>query len=111
MFCRWAKAKGATVIGTASSAARCTEIRRAGAQHAIDTSKQGVAEQVRRITRGRGVDVVYDPVGKDTWEASLSCLKDRGLMVSFGGASGPIAPVGLNEPRFKIGRGSCRERV
>lgn len=100
MLCQWAKAKGAIVIGTASSAAKCKEIKKAGARHAIDTSKQDVAKEVMKITKNKGVDVVYDPVGKDTWDISLACLKDRGLLASFGGASGPIAPVNLNDPYF-----------
>ena len=100
LLCQWATAKGAIVIGTASSAAKCREIRAAGAQYAIDTSKKDVVREVMRITRKQGVDVVYDPVGKDTFETSLACLKDRGLLASFGGASGPVPDVNLNEPRY-----------
>jgi NADPH2:quinone reductase len=100
LLCQWATSKGATVIGTASSAAKCREIKKAGAKYAIDTSKQDVVNEVMRITKKRGVDVVYDPVGKDTWEMSLSCLRNRGLLASFGGASGPVPEVNLNEPRF-----------
>lgn len=100
MLCQWAKSLGATVIGTASSATKCREIKAAGAKYAIDTSKKDVVKEVMRITKNKGVDVIYDPVGKDTWETSLACLKDRGLLASFGGASGPIPPVNLNEPRF-----------
>ena len=94
------KARGATVIGTASSALKCKEITRAGAKHAIDTSKKDVAKEVAKITKGQGVDVVFDPVGKDTYETSLACLKDRGLLASFGGASGPVPDVNLNEFRY-----------
>lgn len=100
MLCQWAKARGATVIGTASSAAKCKAILAAGANHAINTSRQDVVKEVMKITKKRGVDVIYDPVGKDTWEISLACLKDRGLLASFGGASGPVPLVNLNEPRF-----------
>jgi NADPH2:quinone reductase len=100
MLCQWAKARGATVIGTASSAAKCKEILAAGAKHAINTSRQDVTKAVMRITKNRGVDVIYDPVGKDTWETSLACLKSRGLLASFGGASGPIPPVNLNDMSF-----------
>jgi NADPH2:quinone reductase len=100
LLCQWATAKGATVIGTASSAAKCREIKKAGAQYAIDTSKKDVVKEVQRITKGRGVDVVYDPVGKDTYEISLACLKDRGLLASFGGASGPVPDINFNEPRY-----------
>lgn len=100
MLCQWAKSRGATVIGTASSAAKCKAIKTAGAKYAIDTSKKDVVKEVMKITKKRGVDVIYDPVGKDTWEISLACLKDRGLLASFGGASGPVPLVNLNEPRF-----------
>ena len=96
----FAKTEHRAVIGTASSAAKCREIKKAGAQHAIDTSKKDVVKEVARITKGRGVDVVYDPVGKDTYEISLACLKDRGLLVSFGGASGPVPDINFNEPRY-----------
>ena len=100
LLCQWATSKGAIVIGTASSAAKCREIRKAGAQHAIDTSKKDVVKEVMRITGKQGVDVVYDPVGKDTYEISLACLKDRGLLASFGGASGPVPDINFNEPRY-----------
>jgi NADPH2:quinone reductase len=100
MLCQWAKSRGATVIGTASSASKCKAIKTAGAKYTIDTSKKDVVKEVMKITKNRGVDVIYDPVGKDTWEISLACLKDRGLLASFGGASGPVPPVNLNEPRF-----------
>ena len=100
LLCQWAKARGATVIGTASSAVKCKAITRAGAKHAIDTSKKDVAKEVAKITKGQGVDVVFDPVGKDTYETSLACLKDRGLLASFGGASGPVPDVNLNEFRY-----------
>lgn len=100
MLCQWAKSRDATVIGTASSAAKCKAIKSAGAKYTIDTSKKDVVKEVMKITKKRGVDVIYDPVGKDTWETSLACLKDRGLLASFGGASGPVPLVNLNEPRF-----------
>ncbi|CAN0332649.1 unnamed protein product [Discosporangium mesarthrocarpum] len=102
LLCQWAASKGAIVIGTASSAAKCREIRKAGGAHAIDTSKKDVVKEVQRITKGRGVDVVYDPVGKDTYEISLACLKDRGLLASFGGASGPVPDINFNEPRYMV---------
>ncbi|MGB0572369.1 MAG: quinone oxidoreductase family protein [Alphaproteobacteria bacterium] len=100
LLCQWAKARGATVIGTASSAAKCKEMARAGAKHTIDTSKKDVAREVAKITKKQGVDAVFDPVGKDTYETSLACLKDRGLLASFGGASGPVPDVNLNEFRY-----------
>ncbi|MEK9662415.1 MAG: zinc-binding dehydrogenase, partial [Alphaproteobacteria bacterium] len=100
LLCQWAASKGDTVLGPASSAAKCREIKTAGAAHAIDTSKKDVVKEVQRITGGQGVDVVYDPVGKDTYEISLACLKDRGLLASFGGASGPVPDINFNEPRY-----------
>ncbi|MBN43656.1 MAG: quinone oxidoreductase [Alphaproteobacteria bacterium] len=100
LLCQWAKARGGIVIGTASSTVKCKEIIRAGARHAIDTSKKDVAKEVAKITKGQGVGVVFDPVGKDTYETSLACLKDRGLLASFGGASGPVPDVNLNELRY-----------
>ena len=100
MLCQWAKSRGATVIGTASSASKCKAIKAAGAKYAIDTSKKDVVKEVMKITKKRGVDVIYDPVGKDTWEISLACLASRGLLASFGGASGPIPPVNLNDMSF-----------
>ena len=100
MLCQWASSLGATVIGTASSVGKCRQILAAGGHYAIDTSRQDVVKRVMRLTKNNGVDVIYDPVGKDTWETSLACLKDRGLLASFGGASGPVPMVNLNEPRF-----------
>lgn len=100
LLAQWVKARGGTLIGTASSAAKCKEILKAGGKHAIDTSKKDVAREVAKITKEQGVDVVFDPVGKDTYETSLACLKDRGLLASFGGASGPVPPVDLNEFRY-----------
>ena len=100
MLCQWAKSRGATVIGTASSASKCKAIKAAGAKHTINTARQDVTRAVMKITNKRGVDVVYDPVGKDTWETSLACLAPRGLLASFGGASGPIPPVDLNDMYF-----------
>ena len=100
MLCQWAKSRDATVIGTASSAAKCKAIKAAGAKYTIDTSKKDVTKEVMKITKKRGVDVVYDPVGKDTWETSLACLASRGLLASFGGASGPIPPINFNDMTF-----------
>ena len=66
-----------------------------GAEHVIDYSRENFVERVKAITGGKGVPVVYDGVGKTTWEGSLDCLRPRGLIVSFGNASGPVAPVNL----------------
>lgn len=90
--CQWAKHLGATVIGTVGSDAKADEARAHGCEHVIVTSREDIAARVREITDGRGVPVVYDSVGRDTFEASLNCLAPRGMMVSFGNASGPVPP-------------------
>ena len=90
---QWAKAIGATVIGTAGSAAKCRLAKAHGYDHVIDYSKQDFVARVRRLTNGQGVPVVYDSVGKATWDGSLDCLAPRGMMVSFGNASGAVAPI------------------
>ncbi len=87
--CQWAKALGLQLIGTAGSAAKCELALAHGAAHAIDYSKEDFAARVKEITGGKGVKVVYDSVGKDTWEGSLNCLRPFGLMACFGNASGP----------------------
>jgi len=88
----WCKALGATVIGTAGSAAKCQLALEHGAAHAIDYSKEDFVARVKEITGGKGVKVVYDSDGKDTFEKSLECLRPFGLMASFGNASGPVPP-------------------
>lgn len=87
--CQWAKALGLQLIGTAGSAAKCQLALEHGAAHAIDYSKEDFVARVKAITGGKGVKVVYDSVGKDTWDKSLECLRPFGLMASFGNASGP----------------------
>ncbi len=89
---QWAKALGATVIGTAGGPEKCSLAKGYGYDHMIDYKQGGIARQVRELTGGTGVPVVYDSVGKATWEESLDCLAPRGVMVSFGNASGPAAP-------------------
>ncbi|MBC7780017.1 MAG: quinone oxidoreductase [Proteobacteria bacterium] len=91
--CQWAKALGATVIGTVGSDEKAELARRHGCDHVIVYSRENFVERVKEITAGRGVPVVYDSVGKDTWPQSLDCLQPRGMMVSFGNASGPVPPV------------------
>jgi NADPH2:quinone reductase len=93
--CQWLKALGVTSIGTAGSAEKMALAKAHGADHAINYSTDNFVEKVKGITGGKGVPVVYDSVGKSTWEGSLDCLRPRGLMVSFGNASGPVAPVNL----------------
>lgn len=88
---QWAKSLGATVIGTAGGADKVTLAKAHGCDHVIDYRAEPFAPKVREVTGGRGVDVVYDGVGKDTFEASLDCLRPRGLMVSFGNASGVVS--------------------
>lgn len=87
---QWAKSLGATVIGTAGSADKVALAKAHGCDHVIDYSKEDFAARVQELTEGRGVDVVYDGVGKATFEKSLDCLRPRGLMVSFGNASGVV---------------------
>ena len=90
--CQWAKALGLQLIGTAGSAAKCALALEHGAAFAIDYAKEDFVARVQGITGGKGVKVVYDSVGKDTFERSLDCLRPFGLMASFGNASGPVAP-------------------
>ena len=87
---QWARAIGATVIGTVGSQEKAELAREAGYTHVIDYRSENFVERVKAITGGAGVDVVYDSVGKDTFPGSLDCLKPRGLWVSFGQSSGPI---------------------
>ncbi len=89
---QWASALGATVIGTAGGPEKCALAKRYGYDHTIDYREGGIARQVRELTGGAGVPVVYDSVGKSTWDESIDCLAPRGLLVSFGNASGPAAP-------------------
>ena len=93
--CQWARALGATLIGTVSSEAKSKLALENGATHVIVTSREDFVTRVREITGGKGCDVVYDSVGKDTYRGSLDCLKPRGLWVSFGNASGPVPPFDL----------------
>lgn len=87
---QWAKALGATVIGTAGGAQKVAMAKAHGCDHVIDYKAEDFAARVKEITGGKGVDVVYDGVGQATFEPSLDCLRPRGLMVSFGNASGPV---------------------
>lgn len=95
MLCQWARHLGATVIGTVSSDEKADIARANGCGHAIVYSRENFAERVREITNGEGVPVVYDSVGHATFEGSLNCLRPRGLMVSFGAASGPLPPINV----------------
>jgi len=93
--CQWARALGVRLIGTVGSEEKARVAREHGAWVTINYSNQNVAERVLAITGGDKVPVVYDGVGRDTWEQSLDCLQPRGLMVSFGSASGPVTGVDL----------------
>ncbi len=93
--CQWLKAQGATVIGTAGSDEKCELARRHGAAHCINYRREDFVARVRELTNGEGVPVVYDSVGKDSFMGSLDCLRPRGLLVSFGNASGAVPPFDL----------------
>jgi len=103
IVCQWAKALGLQLIGTAGSDAKCELAKANGAAFAINYSKEDFAARVKEITAGKGVKVVYDSVGKDTWDKSLDCLRPFGLMASFGNASGPVPPFA---PGSLAGKGS-----
>ncbi|MCH4195451.1 MAG: quinone oxidoreductase [Serratia liquefaciens] len=93
--CQWAKALGAKLIGSVGSDEKAELAKRAGAWATINYHKEDIAQRVAELTQGEKVGVVYDSVGQSTWQASLNSLKRRGLMVSFGNASGPVTGVDL----------------
>lgn len=95
--CQWAKALGVTMIGTVGSDEKAELARAHGCTHVINYTKENFVERVKDITGGKGVPVVYDSIGNDTFIGSLDCLSPLGMMVSFGSASGPVPPFGLNE--------------
>ncbi|MBT7487293.1 MAG: quinone oxidoreductase, partial [Rhodospirillales bacterium] len=95
IICQWLKHIGATVIGTVSTDAKVETAKAHGCDHVIVSSKETVSERVKEITDGKGVPVVYDGIGKDTFDDSLDCLSPRGYMVSFGNSSGTVEPVRL----------------
>ncbi|WP_313738926.1 NADPH:quinone reductase [Pseudomonas sp.] len=95
LACQWATALGAKVIGTVGSAEKAARAKALGAWATIDYSREDVAQRVLELTHGQKVPVVYDGVGADTWLTSLDCLQPRGLMVSFGNASGAVSGVNL----------------
>jgi len=101
--CQWLKHLGATVIGTAGSPQKMELAKAHGCAHVIDYRREDVAKRVRELTDGKGVPVVYDGVGKDTFQASLDSLAPRGMFVSFGNASGPVPPF---EPVILSAKGS-----
>lgn len=95
LLVQWLKALGATVIAHAGSAGKAARARTLGADHALDSGLDSLAAEVRALTDGRGVDVAFDGVGKASWPATLGSVTKRGLIVSYGNASGPVAPVAL----------------
>jgi NADPH2:quinone reductase len=95
--CQWARALGVTMIGTVGSDDKAELAKAHGCTHTINYNKENFVERVKEITGGKGVPVVYDSIGKDTFTGSLDCLSPLGMMVSFGSASGPVPPFSLNE--------------
>lgn len=91
--CQWAKALGAKVIGTVGSDEKAKLARKYGCDYPIVYTRENFVDAVRQITKGKGVPVVYDAVGKDTFPASLDCLQPRGLFAVYGAASGPLPPI------------------
>jgi NADPH:quinone reductase len=94
--CQWAKHLGATVIGTVGSESKIALAKENGCEHVLNTRESDWPRKLRELTGGKGVPVVYDSIGKDTWTGSLDCLQARGLMVSFGNSSGAV-------PAFELG--------
>ena len=95
IFGQWAKSLGCNVIGTVGSEEKIEVAKKCGYKHVINYSKDNFSAKVNELTDGKGVPVVYDGVGKDTLEGSLECLKTRGMMVSFGNASGPLSDINV----------------
>jgi len=100
LMCQWGRYLGVTVIGTVSSPEKAALVREHGCHHPIIPGQEDVAVRVRELTDGKGVPVVYDSVGASSFEISLSCLQRRGMVVSFGSASGPVPPLDL----FRLNR-------
>ena len=95
LLCQWARKLGAVVIGTVGSDEKAGLAFKAGCREVIVMSREDLVSRVKKITKGAGVPVVYDGIGKATFEGSLDCLAPRGLLVSFGNASGPVPPVDI----------------
>ncbi|MEQ1773969.1 MAG: quinone oxidoreductase [Burkholderiales bacterium] len=95
ILCQWGKYLGATVIGTVGSDVKAPLAKKAGCKHVIVASREKISQRVRDITKGRGVPVVYDGIGKETFMESLDCLSPLGTMASFGNASGAVPPVNI----------------
>jgi len=97
LACQWAKAYGVKMIGTVSSEAKAEMAKANGCAYVINTSEESFVDRVEEITKGQGVPVVYDSIGKDTFFDSLNCLAPMGMMVSFGNSSGPVPDFSLTE--------------
>jgi len=95
IFCQWAKSLGCKIIGTVGSEEKINIAKKNGCDEIINYNKEDFAKKVLEITDGKGVPVVYDGVGKSTFKKSLECLKTRGMMVSFGNASGALEPINV----------------
>jgi len=95
ILCQWAKHLGATVIGTVGSDEKAALAKKVGCKHVVVTSREKLSERVKALTKGKGVPVVYDGIGKDTFMESLDCLAPLGLLASFGNASGAVSPVNI----------------
>ena len=104
ILCQLCKNAGATVIGTTSSDEKADIAKQLGADHVIDYTKQDVVQQVKQLTDGLGVNVVYDGVGKSTFDTSLLCLKPHGWMITFGNASGKPEPFDV----LRLAKGSVK---
>jgi NADPH2:quinone reductase len=97
IFCQWAKSLGCKVIGTVGSEEKVEIAKKNGCHEIINYNKEDFSKKVMEITAGKGVSVVYDGVGKSTFEKSLECLRARGMMVSFGNASGSLDPINVSK--------------
>lgn len=97
ILCQWAKSLGCNVIGTVGSDDKIYVAKNSGCNHVINYTKENFAKKVLEITKSLGVSVVYDGVGKSTFDKSIDCLKIRGMMISFGNASGPVDPIIVNK--------------
>ncbi|KAG8073059.1 hypothetical protein GUJ93_ZPchr0006g41695 [Zizania palustris] len=97
LLCQWANALGATVIGTVSNEEKAAQAAQDGCHHVIIYTKEDVVTRVKEITDGKGVNVVYDSVGKDTYKGSVECLESHGMLVSFGQSSGTPDPIPLSD--------------
>jgi len=97
IFCQWAKSLGCKVIGTVGSDEKIVLAKKNGCDEVINYSKEDFAKKVMELTEGKGLSVVYDGVGKSTFEKSVSCLKTRGTMISFGNASGALDPIDVTK--------------